>query len=94
MVGVEPSTLRSWEKAIPALQPKTTRGNVRQYRKEDIEMVKLIYNLVKVRGFHLQAAYKMIKADRGAVETRAKVQGLLLSVKAELEAIKAELDNL
>lgn len=94
MVGVEPSTLRYWEKAFPTLHPKTTSKNVRQYTEGDIKLVKLIYNLVKVRGLRLEAARKEISASRGVVEKKAKTIELLTHVRDELQAIKAQLDEL
>lgn len=94
MVGVEPSVLRFWEKKFPSLQPKTTGNNVRQYTKENIELAKLIYSLVKVRGFKLEAARKFISANRGVVERQTKVMELLTSVRDELMAIKNELSDM
>lgn len=94
MIGVEPSTLRYWEKAFPTLHPKTTGNNVRQYTVGDIELVKLIYNLVKVRGMRLEAARKEISANRGVAERKAKIQELLFNVRDELTAIKKQLEEL
>ena len=94
MIGVEPSTLRYWEKAFPTLQPKTTKGSVRQYTKENIELIRLIHNLVKVRGLKLEAARKEISANRGVVEKKTKTVELLTRVRDELQAIKAQLDEL
>ena len=75
MVGVSESTLRFWEKEFPYLKPKTNANNVRQYTEKDIEQVKLINNLVKVRGFKIAAARKFINENRsdesgGRMQTR------------------------
>lgn len=94
MIGVEPSTLRYWETAFPTLQPKTTGNKVRQYKKEDIELIRLIHNLVKVRGLKLEAARKEISASRGVVEKKTKTVELLTRVRDELQAIKEKLDEL
>lgn len=94
MIGVEPSTLRYWETAFPTLQPKTTGNKVRQYTKENIELIRLIHNLVKVRGLKLEAARKEISANRGVVEKKTKTVELLTRVRDELQAIKAQLDEL
>ena len=52
MMGVSESMLRYWEKEFPHLHPKTVSSTgVRQYVDKDIEQIRLIYNLVKVRGF-------------------------------------------
>ena len=49
MFDVNESLLRYWEKEFPMISPKKTGGNVRQYRKEDIENIRLVYHLVKER---------------------------------------------
>ena len=71
-LGVNESTLRYWEKEFPQLKPKTQALNkVRQYTAEDMELLKTIYNLVKVRGFKLAAARKMLNENRrGAVRSQ------------------------
>ena len=46
MLNVEESLLRFWEKEFPQLKPKRAGRNVRQYTKEDVETVKLIYHPV------------------------------------------------
>ena len=50
MLDVNESLLRYWETEFPHLKPKTTGNRVRQYTEKDIEQIKVIYNLVKVRG--------------------------------------------
>ena len=50
MFDVNESLLRYWEKEFPMISPKKTGGNVRQYRKEDIENIRLVYHLVKEKG--------------------------------------------
>ena len=64
MLGVSESMLRFWEKEIPMIKPKTTGNNIRQYTEQDIENIKVVYNLVKVRGFKLAAARKMLKEQK------------------------------
>ena len=51
MIGVSEPTLRYWETEFPFLKPRTTANKVRQYQDKDIEDLKVIHNLVKVRGF-------------------------------------------
>ena len=95
LFGVNESTLRYWETEFPYLKPKTMSGNkVRQYSEKDIEQIKLIYNLVKVRGFKLAAAKKMINANRDGAEKRAEVLDRLIDVRDDLQALKREIDSL
>ena len=56
--GVAESLLRYWEQQFPLLKPHKAGRNVRQYSKEDIETIKVIYNLVKVRGMKIAAQEK------------------------------------
>jgi DNA-binding transcriptional MerR regulator len=95
MFGLNESTLRYWETEFPYLRPKTAGASkVRQYSKKDIEQVQLIYNMVKVRGFKLAAAKKMINANRDGTDRKAEVLSRLISVKQDLQALKRELDGL
>ena len=94
MLNVSESLLRFWEKEIPTLKPKTTGNNVRQYTEKDIENVKMVYNLVKVRGFKLQAARKMLHENRGNVEKNTRVIEGLIKVRDELKELKRQMDYL
>ena len=95
MFGLNESTLRYWETEFPYLKPKTQGPNkVRQYAEKDIEQIKLIHNLVKVRGFKLAAAKKMINANRDGVDRKADVLSRLIEVRDDLQSLKRELDGL
>jgi DNA-binding transcriptional MerR regulator len=92
--GINESTLRYWETAFPFLHPKTTGPNVRQYTDSDIAQIRLIYNLVKVRGFKLAAARKIISQNPKGAEKQAEVIETLTSVHDQLSEIKDKLDSL
>lgn len=94
MLGVSEPTLRYWETEFPFLKPRTTTNKVRQYQEKDIEDIKVIYNLVKVRGFKIAAARKMINANRSQVEFQAKLMQRLIDVKSQLEELKGALDKI
>ena len=95
MFGLNESTLRYWETEFPYLKPKTQGPNkVRQYAEKDIEQIKLIHNMVKVRGFKLAAAKKMINANRDGVDRKAEVLSRLIEVRNDLQSLKHELDGL
>ena len=64
MFDVNESLLRYWEKEFPIISPKKAGGNVRQYRKEDIENIRLVYHLVKEKGMTLQGAKQKLKMNR------------------------------
>ena len=95
MFELNESTLRYWEQEFPSLKPKTTGpAKVRQYQEKDIEQIRLIHNLVKVRGFKLAAARKILTQNRKGVDKKADVLESLMDVKMELQALKKQLDYL
>lgn len=94
MLNVSESMLRFWEKEIPLIKPKTTGNNVRQYTEADIENVKAVYNLVKIRGFKLSAARKMLRENKQGVDSSARIIENLIKVREELKLLKKQLDYL
>lgn len=95
MFGVNESTLRYWEQEFPYLKPKTSGpSKIRQYQEKDIEQIRLIHNLVKVRGFKLAAAKKIINSNRDGADKKAEVLTKLISIRAELQALKKQMDYL
>ncbi len=94
MFDVNESLLRYWEREFPHLKPKTSGNKVRQYTEKDIEQIRLIYNLVKVRGFKIAAARKMLNENRSGAEKSAEVIERLMSLREELQQMKKQLDSL
>ena len=95
MFDLNESTLRFWETEFPYLKPKTSGPNkVRQYAEKDIEQIKLIHNLVKVRGFKLAAAKKIITANRNGADKKADVLTRLMAVRDDLQTLKKQLAGL
>lgn len=92
MFGLNESTLRYWEQEFPYLKPKTKGpSKVRQYTEKDIEQIRLIHNLVKVRGFKLAAAKKIINSNRTGADKTAEVLDRLMAIRDELQAMKQQL---
>jgi DNA-binding transcriptional MerR regulator len=95
MFGLNESTLRYWEQEFPYLKPKTSGpAKIRQYQEKDIEQIRLIHNLVKVRGFKLAAAKKIINSNRDGADRKADVLSRLIDIRTELQALKKQLDYL
>ena len=94
MLDVSESLLRYWETEFPHLKPKTTGNRVRQYTPKDIEQIKVVYNLVKVRGHKLSAARKMLNMNRTGVDRSAEIQNTLIAVRDELKDLKKQVDML
>jgi DNA-binding transcriptional MerR regulator len=95
MFGLNESTLRYWEHEFPFLRPKNSGpAKIRQYQEKDIEQIRLIHNLVKVRGFKLAAAKKIINSNRDGADRTAEVLSRLIDVREQLQALKKQMDYL
>ena len=95
MVGVSESTLRFWEKEFPNIRPKTAGANkVRHYTERNIDDLKVIYNLIKVRGFKISAARNYLRNNREGVDKSSEIISLLQETLDELKSIKKHLDLL
>lgn len=93
-IGVPEPTLRFWEKEIPALNPKKTPTGVRQYTRADIDVVRLIYHLVKEQGLTVKAARARLKTSKKLVIDTQCVVDRLKGIRAELMEIKEKMDQL
>ncbi|MDO4163320.1 MAG: MerR family transcriptional regulator [Bacteroides sp.] len=92
MFGVNESLLRFWEREFPQLSPKKAGRGVRQYRKEDIETLKLIYHLVKERGMTLPGARQRLKTNKEATMRNYEIVERLKSIREELVGMRDALD--
>lgn len=94
MFDVNESLLRYWEKEFPFIAPKKAGGNIRQYRKEDIENIRLVYHLVKEKGMTLQGAKQRLKNNKEKTVQTAEVVSRLKSIRKELVKLRSSLDYL
>ena len=92
LFGVNESLLRYWEKEFPMIAPKKAGGNIRQYRKEDIENIRLVYHLVKEKGMTLAGAKQRLKQSKETIVKNADIVQRLNEIKKELLSMRKELD--
>lgn len=93
LFGVNPSLIRFWEKEFDCIKPgKNQKGN-RLYTQKDISYIKLIYSLVKERGYTLQGAKLAIKQDLSSLEKNMQAINTLNNIKKFLLNLKEELDS-
>ena len=93
ILNLPQSTIRFWEKEFPQISPKTAGRGIRQYRKEDVETIGLIYHLVKEKGMTLPGARQRLKDNKEATVRNYEIVNKLKTIKEELLAIKRELDG-
>lgn len=86
--NVNASLIRFWEKEFSVIKPKKNAKGNRLFTSEDIANFKLIFNLVKERGFTLEGAKKKLKKNPTATINNHQIITKLESVKAELIKIK------
>ena len=95
MFDVNESLLRYWEKEFPTIiSPKKAGGNIRQYRKEDIENIRLVDHLVKEKGMTLQGAKQRLKVNKEKTVQTAEVVSRLKEIREELVKLRKSLDYL
>ncbi len=90
MLDVNTSLLRYWESEFKELQVRKDRNGVRLFTKPDIEMIKLIYSLVKEKGFTIEGAKLQLKQNNEMGDNE-KALARLLSLKSRMQKTLSEL---
>jgi len=88
---VRPSLIRFWEKEFDILKPQKNKKGNRLFTPQDIANLRLIYHLVKERGYTLQGAKDKLKQNRDDVEQRVEIVDSLYSIRSFLEELKKDL---
>src|SRR6187551_617796 len=85
MFDVNTSHIRFWSKQFDVIKPATNKKGNRMYTMVDIENFKVIYHLVKEKGFTLKGAKVEMQSLRKKMKlaTHPKV-GTPVAVEAEL----------
>ncbi|MBQ0089157.1 MAG: MerR family transcriptional regulator [Prevotellaceae bacterium] len=86
--NVAESLLRYWEKEFPQLKPHKAGRNIRQYTKEDIDKIALIYDLVKVRGLKIAAARELLTKNKQATKDIVEVINKMKGIREKLSNIR------
>lgn len=81
--NVNTSLIRYWEQEFPIIKPKKNKKGNRYFTPEDIKNFKIIYHLVKEKGYTLDGA-------RIALTTNSKISETITLID-RLEFVKAEL---
>ena len=73
---IKPSLLRFWEKEFDILNPKKNLKGTRKYSSIDLKNIKLIYDLLKIKGFTLDGAKKKLKSSKNTIQVIKKLKKL------------------
>lgn len=90
MLDVATSLIRFWESEFDIIKPKKNRKGNRQFTREDIDNVKLIYHLVKEKGYTLQGAKDLLKNGNDTLKEKVEIIDSLKKVKNFLKEIRAK----
>ena len=91
LLGLNASQIRYWETEFNALKPRKDRKGNRLFTKEDIATIKLIYHLVKEKGFTIEGAKTKLKTGTDEAVRKMKVLNSLKKIKGFLEELKEQL---
>lgn len=92
--NVNESLLRFWETEFDIINPRKTDGGTRQYTKEDIDNIEIVYHLVKERGLTLEGARQTLRQKGDEVTRKIEVINKLEQIKRELEDLERSFDDI
>ncbi|MDX1685580.1 MAG: MerR family transcriptional regulator [Saprospiraceae bacterium] len=61
---VNTSLLRYWESEFEKLKPRKKKGGARMYTVQDIKLIERLYNLLKVEGYTIEGAQKVLNSKK------------------------------
>ncbi len=89
--GVNTSLIRFWENEFDVLKPKKNKKGNRLFTSIDLQNLKLIFSLVKEKGYTLDGARKKIKENPKGIMDKHEMITNLENIKQELINIKNQL---
>ena len=90
MFDVNTSLIRFWESEFDIIRPKKNRKGNRQFTREDIDNVKLIFHLVKEKGYTLQGAKDLLKNGNDSLKEKVETIDSLKRIKIFLQEIRSK----
>ena len=90
-LGVATSLIRFWETQFDFIRPKKNAKGNRKFTQDDLKKLKLVYHLVKEKGYTLQGAQDHIKSSKDSIDDTAELVESLQRVRSFLEEMKRNL---
>lgn len=88
---VNSSLIRFWEKEFDIIKPKKNKKGNRMFTQKDIQNLRVIYHLVKERGYTLEGAKKKLKTNKDEVEGNVEIVQRLQDIRQFLVELKENL---
>jgi len=92
MFDVNASQIRFYEREFEILQPKKNKKGNRLFSADDVENLKIIFNLVKEKGYTLQGAKDYLRSNKTEVKENQKVIDSLERLKKFLLEVKEQIN--
>ena len=89
ILNIPASTLRFWEDKFTLIKPHRNEHGTRFYTPKDIEVIRMVYYLVKEKGLKLDAAQEQIRNNHSGVSRKR-----LKAIRAELQSMLDALHSL
>lgn len=86
-LDVPETTIRYWEREFPEISPMRGGRNIRYYSPADIETLRIIHFLLKVKGLRIDAAKTQMQINRKNISKKLKVLDELQDIRSELEVM-------
>ena len=93
MFDVSKSLIRYWETEFNILNPRKNSKGERRFTQKDIDDFKIIYHLVKEKGFTLEGAKKEISENKERLKQRFQILDNLNAIKAYFEEERVKLEE-
>lgn len=87
---VNASLIRFWEKEFDILKPQKNKKGNRLFTQQDLDNLRIIYHLVKERGFTLQGAKEKLKQNKEDVVNKVEIIDSLNRIKGFLLDLKEQ----
>tara|TARA_B100000963_G_C22406285_1_gene571172 strand:- start:420 stop:755 length:336 start_codon:yes stop_codon:yes gene_type:complete len=87
-LDVNVSLIRFWEKQFNILKPKKNKKGNRMFTAADFEILKLIYHLVKERGFTLEGAKNKLIENKEDTINNFEIVSRLKEIRSFLVELK------
>lgn len=93
MFNLSISNIRFWEQEFEILRPKKNRKGDRFFTRQDLENLKIIYHLLKEKGYTIEGARKKLLQNPDQVTDRVAMIESLKKVRSFLVSLKDNLDK-
>jgi DNA-binding transcriptional MerR regulator len=88
---VNTSLIRFWEREFDILKPQKNKKGNRLFTRQDLDNLRIIYHLVKERGYTLQGAREKLRQNREDVVNKVTMIDSLNRIKGFLNDLKDQL---